>query len=155
MGPGLEAENTLFGLLIQKRNLFVDAWYDRVADRHFAEAASFLRLQLDRFANPAAYAFRAAIEEIYRALLDDGDVAHETLEYAVKIRAVQETDASEGVAFVTLIKDIVREKLSLLVSDSELENFDARVDRITSIAGEMFMANRRKIAALAGSRGGS
>jgi hypothetical protein len=154
MGLGSEPENSLSGFLKQRRNLFVDAWYDRIADRHFAEAASFLRLQPDRFANPAAHAFRAAIEEIYRALLDDCDVARHPLEYAVKIRAVQETDPSEGVAFVSFIKDIVREKLSPLVSNRELENFDSRVDRITSIAGEMFMANRRKITELAGSRGG-
>jgi hypothetical protein len=152
MGLGSEPRNSLSGLLKQQRSLFVDAWYDRIADRHFAEAASFLRLQPDRFANPAAHAFRAAIEEIYRTLLDGGEVDRHPLEYAVKIRAVQETDPSEGVAFVPLIKDIVREKLQL-VSDSELENFDSRVDRITSIAGEMFMANRRKIAELAGLRG--
>jgi len=153
MDQGSEADNSLFGILKQQRNLFVDAWYDRIADRHFAEAASFLRLQPDRFANPAAYAFRTAIEEIYRALLDEGDVVRHPLEYAVKIRAVQETDPSEGIAFVSFIKDIVREKLSPLVSNRELENFDSRVDRITSIAGEMFMAHRRKIAELAGLRG--
>jgi hypothetical protein len=153
MGLSTGSENSLSGLLRQQRNSLVDDWYDRIADRYFVAAASFLRLQPDRFENPAAYAFRAAIEEIYRALLDDCDVARNPIEYAVKIRAVQEADPSEGVAFVRLIKDIVREKLSPFVSNPELESFYSRVDGITSIAGEMFMANRRKIAELAGLRG--
>ena len=111
---------------------------------------SFLKQQQDRFANPVAYAFRAATEAIYRALVDDRDVDRGPLEYAIKIKAVQELDPSKGVAFIHLLKDTVRETLAASVPENELADFDSRIDRIASVASEMFLVNRAKIAELAG-----
>ena len=129
-----------------EKDFFLNRWFQRILDDYAGETASFLKGRQDRFANPVAYALRAATDEIYRALFDDRDVERSPLEYAMKIKAVQELDPSKGVSFIHLLKDTVRETLANSVHENELADFDSRIDRIASIASDMFLVNRAKIA---------
>jgi hypothetical protein len=147
---GSAVKASLQDLLRQRKDFFLNRWFQRILDEYEGETASFLKRRQDRFANPVAYALREATEEIYEALLDDRGVDRGPLEYAIKIKAVQECDPSKGITFIHLLKETVRETLADSVEGKELTDFDSRIDRIASIASEMFVSNRAKIAKLAG-----
>jgi hypothetical protein len=139
-------------LLRQQKNRILERWFQRFLEEHAEATASFLMKQTDRFENPVAFAFRAAAEDICQALIEDRDVDRNTLEYAMKIKAVQGSDPSSGVHFIRLLKETVREASMDSVDSvdsvpiSDFEDLDYRIDRIAVIASEMFMNNRAKIA---------
>jgi hypothetical protein len=139
---GHEANASLRDLLRQQKNCLLERWFQRILDEHAEETASFLKRQADRFANPVAFAFRAAAEEICQALIEDRDVDRNTLEYAMKIKAVQDSDPSRGIRFIHLLKDAVREASMDSVPLKDFEDLDSRIDRIAIIASEMFIKNR-------------
>ena len=68
----------------------------------------------------------------------------------MKIKAVQGCEPSEAVAFIHSLKGLLRKMPAAFVSEIELTGLESRIDNIASIASEMFIANRRKIAELAG-----
>jgi hypothetical protein len=142
-------ENSLHDRLRQQQALILNDWRRRLAEGPSKEAAAFVVSQTDRFANPVAHAFQEATVAIYQALVDGGDVNRNVLEYAMKIKAVQGSDAVEGVAFIYLLKDIFRKMPVLFVSDNERMCLESRIDAIAAIASEMFIASRCKIAELA------
>jgi hypothetical protein len=135
--------------LRRKREALLDHWFRRMLADYEGETASFLKNIRDRFANPAAYAFREAMEAIYQAVVDGREVERGSLEYAIKIKALQERDSSRGVSFIYLLKDTARDMLADSVAESEWTYFNSHVDRVASIAAQMFAANREKIAEIA------
>jgi hypothetical protein len=143
-------ESLLCDRLRQQQDQNLNDWFQRIANAHSEETAAFLGKQSDRFANPIAHAFREATESIYQALVESCDVDREALEYAIKIKAVQGHDPSEAVAFIHLLKGLLREMPSGGISENEWMRLESRIDQIASIASEMFVANRCKIAQLAG-----
>jgi hypothetical protein len=104
---------------------------------------------IDRFADPVAYAFKAAAESIYQALAENVEPDRPSIEYAMKIKAVQGSDPLAAVEFIHLLKEIVRERIADLVSKDESMRFESRIDRIAADASEMFKANRTKISEMA------
>ncbi len=144
---GRELNTSLKDLLRQRKKRLLDDWFQRMLDEYPDETAVLLQRH-DRFANPVAYAFREAIEAIFRAVTEETDADLGAVEYAVKIRAVQERDPDKGIAFIHLIKEIVREKLGDSVEEQALAEFDLRINRIASAASEMFAIQRAKIAEL-------
>jgi hypothetical protein len=145
---GRELRASVQDLLRQRKEILLNDWLHRILDEYAGEASILLEKRQDRFTNPMAYAFREAIEAVFRALADHTDADLGPIEYAVKIKAVQEKDPDKGVAFLHIIKDTVREKLGDSVEKDELAELDCRIDRIASAASEMFVMHRRKIAEL-------
>jgi hypothetical protein len=143
-------ENLLCDRLRQQKDRILSDWFLRIANAHSEATAAFLMKQSDRFANPVAHAYREAMEAVYRALVDGGDIDRETLGYAMKIKAAQGRDPVEGVAFIHLLKDLFQKLPAGFISENDLMGLESRIDAIASIAAEMFIANRGKIAELVG-----
>ena len=150
MDPAAASETSWDDRLRRQKEPLLDEWNRRILDSYPAETVSFLKKERDRFANPVAHAFREAIEAIFQALVSGCDADPGALGYAMKIRALQGQDPREGVAFIYLLKDTVRAKLDGPISEKEWIDFESRIDRIAATALEMFVANRAKIAELAG-----
>ncbi len=155
LGPQLA--NSWRDLLRRHKKALLDNWFRRMLiDSRFEIRNSKLKKSksrisnlesriLNRFDDPVAYAFRNAAEAIFQALIDDREVERGPLEYAIKIKAVRGKDPSEGVAFIHLLKDAVRNLPGDSIAETEWMKLDCRVDRIAALASEMFMANRAKI----------
>ncbi len=139
---------SLRDLLQQRKQLLLEDWFCRLLDQNGQETSCFLKQQQDRFANPVAHAFREAGQAIYRMLLDDTNMDLGPIDYAVKIKAVQEQDALKAIAFITLMKDTVREKLGDVFSETEFADLNCRIDRIASAASEMFLVQKKRIGEL-------
>jgi hypothetical protein len=144
LGPGMQS--SLRDLLQQRKDFILNDWFQRILDSYGKETASFLNRQSDRFANPVAYALKMSTEAIYQALIDDHEVDRGALDYAMKLRAVQEKDPVKGIEFIHLLKETVRKRLANAAPEKELAELNSRIDRIASVASELFAANRSKIA---------
>ncbi len=138
----------MFDLLLQHRAEIVSRWFEAIADRYGPETAVFLKKQQDQFANPIGHALRHGTAAVFDALVNDAEFG-EPLERIVKIRAVQETKASEAVGFIFLLKDAVRLELGNAIRErqlwDDLAEFDSRIDRLALAAFDLFMASREKI----------
>ncbi len=145
---GSRVKISLRDLLRQRKAFLLDRWFELILNEYEGETKSFLRKQQDRFANPVAYALRAAAEAILQALIEDRDVDRAPLAYALKIKAVQENDPLRGIAFVNSLKEVVRKDLADSIPETELTDFYVRIDRISSIARDLFVGDRAKIAEL-------
>ena len=124
----------------------MNQWFQRILNEYEEKTALFLKGQKDRFANPVAYALREAMEEIFQALMEDRSIDRPTLEYAVKIKAVQESDPAKGIGFIHFLKQVIRDAPAGSIPEKELADFDSRIDGIAGIAWEMFIDSRQKIA---------
>jgi hypothetical protein len=144
LGP--EMASSLHDLLQQRKDFILNDWFQRILDSYGEETASFLNKQSDRFANPVAYALKMSTEAIYQALIDDHEVDRGALDYAMKLRAVQEKDPAKGLEFIHLLKETVRKRLATAAPENDLADLNSRIDRIASVASEMFAVNRSKIA---------
>jgi hypothetical protein len=149
MAKALGIEVSLKDLLQRQKTQILNEWSKRMLEAPADGTSMFLKKKQDRFANPVSHAFHEAMEAIYQALVDDGEVDRGILEYAIKIKAVQGQDSFKGIAFIHQLKDILRKMPDGPMAKNELADLESRIDRIASIASEMFIANRAIIAALA------
>lgn len=142
-------QSTLRDRIRQRKDFILNHWSRGILDSDEKGTHSFLREPSDRFANPVAYAWKEAMEAICRALMEDQDVDRGALDYVMKIQAVQGSDPAKGIAFIPLLKKTVWQELGNAATEEEWADLAAQIDRMASVAWDMFAAHRAKIAALA------
>ncbi len=97
-------------LLAEQRHDIIDSWVKQVLATYSPDAAQIFHRKKDRFANPIGYNVKAGLAECYESLVGDGEPElGRQMEELIKVRAVQQFQPSESIAFVFLIKDIVRQ----------------------------------------------
>ncbi|MBN2061579.1 MAG: RsbRD N-terminal domain-containing protein [Deltaproteobacteria bacterium] len=140
-------------VLSQKRSVILKEWLDKIFDTYPAYSSRFLKKQKDRFANPIGYTLSNDIEVLYDELrlergLDTEKVAP-ALDRIIRMRAIQDFSASGAVAFIYLLKDVVRERLKkeMPVSDivEDLISFESKVDNLMLIAFDILVKCRERI----------
>ncbi len=142
---------SLKNILSDKKSELLASWFDRILDTYPAETAKFLRNQKDRFANPVGQTIREGIEDIFRELLQDGDIEKVScyLDNVIRVRAVQEFTASQAVAFVFFLKSVIRDGIKdIPLTDElfhELMTLEAQIDSLALIAFDIFMQCREKL----------
>ncbi len=134
----------------EKKAAILTRWRELVLTTYPPDMAAFLRREKDRFANPVGYTINQGTEALLAWVLagDKADTAAmaNALEDLIKIRAVQDFSASQAVAFIFLLKQVIREELAgEEPSFDQLVEFDARVDRLTLAAFDAYMKNRERI----------
>jgi hypothetical protein len=144
-------EERLAEMLRRKQEAILNEWLQRIVNSYPGKAALFMRQEQNRFTNPISYAFREAIKSIYSAIAEEKEADRDKLDYAIKIKATQGSDPLEGIAFISILKDLLREERGGSSADAELDILESRIDKISQSAEKMFIANRAKIAELAGS----
>ena len=137
--------------LIHNKKVILGKWFDRIIDSYPADSSNFLRNEKNRFNNPVGYNIAHDIEFLYDSLLDDVDdvLLTECLEDIIRIRTVQDFTPSEAVAFILLLKDMLREELAERLSERqlvvELLAVDAKIDRLGLRCFDAYMKCREKI----------
>ena len=144
-----QSEMALKTLLSEQRHDIIDSWVQKALATYSPEAAGIFHRQKDRFANPTGYNVKAGLAELYDSLAGDKEPElGRQMEELVKVRAVQQFQPAEAVAFVFLIKDIVRsfaEKLKVELDPAGLFSFDGRVDRMALCVFNCYMACRERL----------
>ena len=141
----------LADLLQEKRDLLVDRWFEAVAQTYPADTARFLKDNADQFNNPVGHTLRRRLPILLDALLDNAAESDlvEAIGDIVRIRTVQCNAPSQAVAFVYLIKNIVREEARDRLGDpgfaAQVGEFEAKVDGLALSVFDVFMNCREKI----------
>ena len=153
--------------LAAKRRAIVDEWLARTLEAYPEHASSFLARGEDPFGNPVGHAFKEAFPVLVDELLGGMNLARiaPLLDQVVKIRAVQDFTPSQAVAFVFLLKRVVREALDrpphppLSPSGGEdkgegaeraqaLATLDERIDAMALLAFDLFVSCRERMYAI-------
>ena len=138
--------------LIEKKPAILKAWFNAVADSYQSDTAGFLKKQKAQFTNPVGYTFSEGFEGLYDALLEGVILERVSLflDSIIRIRAIQDFNASEAVSFIFQLKKVVRQELGNEVLQQpgiaeELVAFDSVIDDLALFSFDIYMKCREKI----------
>ncbi|MGI9952992.1 RsbRD N-terminal domain-containing protein [Moorellaceae bacterium AZ2] len=142
----------LRGFLAKKKAAVLNKWYDLVLQTYPPETARFLKEEKDRFANPVGHVIYEGIEGLYEELLHgvQAEKAYHFLDRIIRIRAVQDFSPSRAVAFLFLLKQVVREEVAAEFQEGglpweELLQFESQIDDLAGLAFDMYMQCREQL----------
>jgi len=138
-------------ILLEKKDVILASWFERILDTYPAETAKFLKNQKDRFANPVGQTIHEGIEGIFQELVQGGEIGKASgfLDAIIRVRAIQEFTAAQAVAFIFFLKNIIRDgikdtQLSAELAE-ELARLESQIDSLVLIAFDIFMQCREKL----------
>jgi len=157
----------LTGALAARKDAIVRAWLARTLETYPEGTARFLDKERDPFRNPVGQGLKEALPALFDELLgamDPGRLAP-LLDGIVRIRAVQDFSPSQAVAFVFLLKQVIREELGRPPHlyplplrgrgqgeggewAEDLGALDGRIDEVALLAFDLFMRCRDQMAAI-------
>ncbi len=141
----------LASLLTQKKSQIVDRWIKLLYDSYPAQAAVFLKKEKDKFDNPVGFRIARGLNEIFTALVQEMETEQllAALDEVVRIRALQDIPPSQALAFLFLLKNLVREELA---EEFEKRNFtgellelDSRIDGLVLLGFDAYTRRREKL----------
>ena len=141
----------LIDLLSDKKSDILERWRELVFDSYVPETARFLKSQKDRFANPIAYQLTRGLTGILEAFLlnQETDQVMAQLDEVLSLKALQEAVPSRALAFIFLLKNVIREELAQELQDpalaAEMLELEARLDGLALVGFDAFMQRREKL----------
>ncbi|MDH5202873.1 MAG: RsbRD N-terminal domain-containing protein [Nitrospirota bacterium] len=138
-------------LLLEKKPIIVKKWFHLILETYPADASQFLKKQKNQFANPVGHTISHGIKDLFEELLKgmNPDKISPLLDTIIRIRAVQDFSPSKAVAFIFLLKKVVREELKREIKEhqlsDELVKFDSMIDDLALLAFDIYMQCREKI----------
>lgn len=142
----------LLEILAEKRKAVIDQWRQAIIDSYPGDASQFLEKQKDQFANPVGHSIHRDTEVLIDQLIGEMDAKPmaQALDNLVRVRAVQQFKPSEAVAFVTMLKPIVRRIVAQEPIDQalvrEAAKLDERIDSMTMMAFDIYTGCRERLA---------
>ena len=139
------------GFLSEKSAAIIKRWRQLVLETYPADGARFLKQEQDPFDNPVGATVGRSLETLYQELLEGMQAERlcAALDDILRIRAVQQFSPSQAVAFVFLLKDVVREELEKnprdLEARDEARRLEARVDQLALLAFDVYTQCREKL----------
>ncbi len=122
-----------------------------ILETYPADTSRFLKKQKDRFANPVGSAISQGIEGLFDELLQGMDSGRVStfLDNIIKVRAVQDFSPSQAMAFIFLLKKVIREELGGEIQEDglaeELLRLESRIDILALLSFDIYMKCREKI----------
>jgi len=147
----VEGGHRLMQALAAKRNAIIREWLARTLQTYPEQTSRFLAHEKDPFRNPVGHTIREAFPVLFDALLGGTDAARvmPVLDGIVRIRAVQDFTAGQAVAFIFLLKRVIREELKGEIHgepDAEgLATIEGRIDQMSLLAFDLFMKCRERM----------
>lgn len=122
-----------------------------ILETYPADTSTFLKKQKDRFANPVGSTISQGIEGLFDELLKemDSDKVSTFLDKIIRVRAVQDFSPSQAMAFIFLLKKVIREELGREIRENglaeELLKLESRIDILALLSFDIYMKCREKI----------
>ena len=138
-------------LLVKKRDAIVADWFDLVSKTYAPDTAQFLKKNKDPFTNPIGGYLSKGLAGLFDQLISglDQESVRPLLDPIVRVRAIQNFSPSKAIAFVLIIKNIVRKHLAIDSKNKrliiELLEFEDRVDAMSLFAFDIYIQCREKI----------
>lgn len=139
-------------LLKQEQDAILSQWLRMILETYNPETASRLLKEKNQFFNPVGHTLREGLEGVYGELA--GELRPEKmrtyLELIIRVRAVQEFSPAQAIAFVFLLKNIIREKSKKeawtnLISQDDLVEFEQKIDEMALLAFNVYSDCREKL----------
>jgi hypothetical protein len=126
------------------RNAILEEWLARTLRTYPAEASRFLLQEKDPFRNPVGHAIQQGLPVLFDQLVGDMDAVRITpaLDEIVRIRAVQDFSPSQALAFLFLLKSLLREHLS---DPDQRALLEARIDELALRGFDLYIGCREKL----------
>jgi len=142
-GPSLSA------LLEEHKGTLVAKWLQEMLQTYPEPSVGFLSQQKDPFRNPVGHTLKEGLPILFDGIVRP-TVASEmqpVLDRIIRIRAVQDTSASTAVAFVFLIKRIIKAEFPTEFTRlaDEFAALESRIDELALLAFDLFMKCRDQI----------
>jgi len=141
----------LLSHLTEKKSAILGRWLTSIYESYPPETAIFLQREKDRFDNPVGYRISAGLEGLYGALLQEmeTDQILAFLDEIIRIRAIQDFAPSQALAFIFLLKNIVREELADEIQKENLEeqvrDLEYRIDGLSLLGFDVYSKRREKL----------
>jgi hypothetical protein len=137
--------------LSAKKSAILGRWLTAIYESYPPETAIFLRKEKDHFDNPVGYRISQGLEGLYGALLQEmeTDQILACLDEIIRIRALQDFAPSQALAFIFLLKNIIRQELAdeIRKEDLTLEvlELESRIDGLALLGFDVYSKRREKI----------
>jgi hypothetical protein len=151
---GFPCPGLLLEFLARKKDAIGRLWLERTLQGYAKSTSGFFVEEQDRFRNPVGYTLKENLPVLFAALLlgrASGE-SDRALDAIIRVRAVQDFSASQAVAFIFILKDIVRQELRgerrIDPDGSALAAFEKRIDALALLAFDLFVRCREQICAI-------
>jgi hypothetical protein len=145
---------TLSDLIEQNKETILARWFDLILATYPKETALLWKQQRNPHTNPVGNRIREGIQGILTCLLADEygpehDQAAVFVDDIVRVRAVQDFRPSEAVAFIYLLKKVLREDLWTQIKTSdlfvELLALESKIDSLALLSLDVYAKCREKL----------
>jgi hypothetical protein len=132
-------------LLQKHQDSILEKWVQLTIETYPADSLDFLKNVKDRFQNPIGFTLNQEIAVLFEALVDGMDPRDlaVSLDRIIRIRSVQDFPPAQAVAFVFLLKNIIREKFRDLIRQGELLDelleFESKIDGLVLAAFDNYV----------------
>ena len=137
--------------LTQKKSAILGRWLSTIYESYPPETAIFLRKEKDHFDNPVGYRISEGLAGLYAALLQEmeTDQILTFLDEILRIRAIQDFAPSQALAFIFLLKNVIREELADEIQEenlaAEVLDLESRIDGLALMGFDVYSKCREKI----------
>lgn len=147
----------LKGLLLERKSAILSKWFKVLLETYPAETAKFFKVKKNSFSNPVGSTIFQGIESLLEEIIDDNmDSQRVTLflDNIIRVRAIQDFSASQAVAFIFSIKDIIRDEIEAEGASSrdlpnqvliDLRHLESKIDGIALLSFDVYMKCREKL----------
>ena len=138
-------------LLAQKKAAILGRWLTMIYDSYPPETAIFLRKEKNHFDNPMGYRISEGLEGLYGALLQEleREQVLTCLDEIIRIRALQDFAPSQALAFIFLLKNVIRQELAEEIQKenlaAEILDLESRIDGLALLGFDIYTKRREKI----------
>jgi hypothetical protein len=141
----------LLSLLAERKVSLTDRWLQRLFESYPPQTVIFLKKEKDRFDNPVGSQTAEGLRRIVDALIEgkDRDQVQAALDEVIRIRALQNFSPSQALAFIFLLKNVMREELAPELKagqfSQELQEVESTIDGMALLAFEVYTQRREKL----------
>lgn len=138
-------------LLSQKKAAILGRWLTMIYESYPPETAIFLRKEKNRFDNPMGYRISEGLEGLYGTLLQEmeRDQVLTCLDEIIRIRALQDFAPSQALAFIFLLKNVIRQELAEEIQKenlaAEILELESRIDGLALLGFDVYAKRREKL----------
>jgi hypothetical protein len=138
-------------LIKRHRDSILEKWVQLTIETYPPDSLDFLRNVKDRFQNPVGYTLKQEIPVLFNALVDGMDprALAVSLDRIVRIRSVQDFPPTQAVAFIFLLKNVLRKEFRDRLGHGELLDelleFESRIDGLALSAFDNYVRCKLEI----------
>jgi len=144
-------DQKLKDLIVGKKSVILERWFDAIVETYLSDATGFLKKQKDRFTNPVGHTITQGTEGILEVLVGEKEPTADLpfLNDFIKVRAIQDFTPSKAMAFIFLLKKVVREALEKEIRQNQIYDallrFETKIDDLALLAFDIYVKCREQI----------